>query len=116
MEKNRNDLDVKKPPSNPKKEEDKPNKRKTVSTPGACAEQVVPEEVISKPRQVVQRISKRHTVSYTTEMLHLMAEILIHRSLLIYLISSSRFHLILACLFIPNAPYLILIVSADAIV
>nr|XP_022324523.1 uncharacterized protein LOC111125238 isoform X2 [Crassostrea virginica] len=29
MEKNRNDLDVKKPPSNPKKEEDKPNKRKT---------------------------------------------------------------------------------------
>lgn len=62
MEKNRHELDVKKPPSNAKKDEEKPNKRKTVSTLGNT-EQSLPDEVIPRPRQVVERTSKRQAVS-----------------------------------------------------
>lgn len=65
MENNRHELDVKKPPSDAKKDEEKPNKRKTVSTSG-FTEQSLPEEVTPKPRQVVERTSKRQAVSQWT--------------------------------------------------
>ncbi|XP_062573209.1 uncharacterized protein LOC134235115 [Saccostrea cucullata] len=66
MEKNRQELDIKKPPSHPRKEDEKPNKRKTVSTP-RYTEQTSPEDVGPRPKHIVDRSSKRQAVSLMME-------------------------------------------------
>ncbi|XP_056010874.1 uncharacterized protein LOC130051869 isoform X16 [Ostrea edulis] len=58
MEKNRQQLDVKKPPAHPKKEEEKPTKRKTVSNTW-ITEQTSSEGVGPRPKHFVERSNKR---------------------------------------------------------